>query len=65
MVVGTAIDEMPAEEAEAGLDAALRAALARHSIKDAATLVAEETGQPRRAVYNRALALARKDDADS
>lgn len=65
VVVGTAIEEMPAVEAEAGLDAALRAALARHSIKDAATLVAEETGQPRRAVYTRALALARKDDAEA
>ncbi len=39
--------------------ALIRTALERHSIKDAASLVADETGQPRRAVYTRALALAR------
>jgi 16S rRNA (cytidine1402-2'-O)-methyltransferase len=63
VIIGTH-DEAPAEaETDAGIDAALTAALARHSIKDAATLVAEETGQPRRVVYARALALARRDDA--
>ena len=65
VVIGAAPDEASPEEADAGLDAALRAALARHSIKDAASLVADETGQPRRAVYNRALALARASDADA
>ncbi|MCJ2007556.1 16S rRNA (cytidine(1402)-2'-O)-methyltransferase [Methylobacterium sp. J-092] len=65
VVIGTAPDEATPEEADAGLDAALRVALARHSIKDAASLVADETGQPRRAVYNRALVLARETDADA
>ena len=59
VVIGTAPDDAPSEEADAGLDAAILAALSRHSIKDAATLVAEESGRPRREVYNRALALAR------
>ncbi|KQP33549.1 16S rRNA methyltransferase [Methylobacterium sp. Leaf104] len=62
VIIGTQ-DEVPDEaRTDAGIDAALTAALARHSIKDAATLVAEETGQPRRTVYARALALARRDD---
>lgn len=63
VVIGTNPEEPDAAQTDAGLDAALTTALARHSIKDAATLVAEETGQPRRAVYARALALSRRDDA--
>lgn len=62
VIIGTQEEAPDAAETDAGLDAALTAALARHSIKDAATLVAEETGQPRRVVYARALALARRDD---
>jgi 16S rRNA (cytidine1402-2'-O)-methyltransferase len=46
-------------EADAVLDQKVQAALARHSIKDAAALVAAETGLPRRDVYARALVLAR------
>ena len=46
-------------QADAALDGRLQAALARHSIKDAAALVAAETGLPKRDVYARALALAR------
>jgi len=42
---------------EADLDALLRAALKRESLRDAVAAVAEATGQPRRAVYARALAL--------
>jgi 16S rRNA (cytidine1402-2'-O)-methyltransferase len=49
----------PPEHADAeALDTTLRAALARHSVKDAAALVATATGLPRRLVYARALALA-------
>ncbi len=47
--------EAPA--AEADIDAALRAAMARASVKDAAREVAEALGAPRKAVYQRALAL--------
>ena len=39
-------------------DDLLRAALQTHSIKDAATIVAAQTGQPRRSVYARAIALS-------
>ena len=46
----------------AEIDALLRAALARASVKDAVAEVAAATGEPRRAVYRRALALAK--DAD-
>ncbi|MCK2052616.1 16S rRNA (cytidine(1402)-2'-O)-methyltransferase [Methylobacterium sp. 37f] len=63
VIIGTQAEVPDAAATDAGIDASLTAALARHSIKDAATLVAEETGQPRRVVYARALALARRDDA--
>jgi len=65
VIIGTATDEPSAAETDAGLDAALTAALARHSIKDAAALVADETGQPRRVVYARALALSRRSDDEA
>lgn len=39
------------------LDRQLRAALGAHSVKDAAAIVSGATGQPRRAVYARALQL--------
>lgn len=42
------------------LDAALAAALEAHSVKDAASVVAAQTGLPRRQVYGRAIALAAK-----
>ncbi len=41
----------------AGLDAALRTALAGHSVKQAVALVSAATGLPRREVYARALAI--------
>ena len=47
------------EEVDAALDERLHAALQRHSIKDAAALVADETGRPKREIYARALALAK------
>lgn len=53
----------PAEATETGaadLDTALRAALAGHSLKDAAALVAAATGLPRKQVYARALEIGRE-----
>jgi 16S rRNA (cytidine1402-2'-O)-methyltransferase len=49
------LSESAIEKGEA--DAALRAALARMTVKDAAHVVAEALGAPRRALYRRALAL--------
>jgi 16S rRNA (cytidine1402-2'-O)-methyltransferase len=46
----------------ADIEALLRAALARLSVKEAVAEVAAVTGQPRRAVYQRALALAKESD---
>jgi 16S rRNA (cytidine1402-2'-O)-methyltransferase len=51
--------ERKGEEADADLDDQLAAALRRHSIKDAAALVADATGRPKREVYARALTLAK------
>ncbi len=62
VVIGPAGEQAAGPEDDAALDAAIRAALARHSIKDAASLVADETGQPRRQIYARALVLAREGD---
>lgn len=53
---------LPAADEE-GVDAALRAALARASLRDAVAEVAGATGRPRRDVYARALALARAGGA--
>ncbi|HWE74934.1 MAG TPA: 16S rRNA (cytidine(1402)-2'-O)-methyltransferase [Stellaceae bacterium] len=44
------------------IDTALKTALATMSVKDASTAVAEATGRPRRDVYQRALALAGRDE---
>ena len=43
-----------------GLDKEIEAALERHSLKDAAAVVAADTGLPRREVYARALRLSRE-----
>jgi 16S rRNA (cytidine1402-2'-O)-methyltransferase len=59
VIIGAATHPDRPVEGDATLDGLIRAALERHSIKDAASLVADETGQPRRAIYTRALALAR------
>ena len=47
------------------LDAALRRALADNSTRDAAALVAGETGLPRKQVYARALELAREQTRET
>ncbi|MCP1556905.1 16S rRNA (cytidine1402-2'-O)-methyltransferase [Methylorubrum extorquens] len=65
VVIGTAPEDAAPREADTGLDARIEAALARHSIKDAAALVADETGQPKRVVYARALVLARRADDEN
>jgi 16S rRNA (cytidine1402-2'-O)-methyltransferase len=62
VLIGEAPDDAGTPEADAALDEKLAAALARHSIKDAAALVADETGRPKRDVYARALALVRDRD---
>jgi len=55
----------PPEEADPeDLDGRLAAALASHSVKDAAALVAAATGLPRKLVYARALALSGHTLAD-
>ncbi len=59
VLIGQAPEGMAGPEADAALDDRIRAALAHHSIKDAAALVAAETGQPKRDVYARALVLAK------
>lgn len=61
VLIAPSTDGARAEEAAATLDDRLGAALADHSVKDAAALVAIETGLPRRDVYARALALSRRD----
>ena len=47
----------------ADIDAALRAALAKFSVKDAVAIVVAATGAPRRALYARAVELARDGEA--
>lgn len=45
----------------ADLEADLRAALRENSVKDAAAIVAEAHGEPRRKIYQQALQIARED----
>lgn len=61
VLIEAARREAPGPEADADLDRRLAAALARHSLKDAAALVAGETGRPKREIYARALALSRSE----
>ena len=51
-------DEGASERAGADLDAKITEALATYSVKDAASVVAAESGQPRRLVYARAIEIA-------
>src|SRR4051794_6191949 len=63
VLIGEATKAMQAAETDAVLDDRIRAALAGHSIKDAAALVAADLELPRREVYARALTLAKEKDA--
>jgi 16S rRNA (cytidine1402-2'-O)-methyltransferase len=56
LVVGPPGDAESADADE--VDAKIEATLAKHSVKDAAAIVAGETGLPRRRIYARALELA-------
>jgi 16S rRNA (cytidine1402-2'-O)-methyltransferase len=60
VVAPPATDAASLDQAE--LDALLRRALDRASVKDAVSEVASATGRPRREVYQRALALNGEDD---
>lgn len=62
IVIGPA-EATGAPDADA-VDAMLRAALARASVRDAVAEVSALTGQPRAEIYRRALALAREADDD-
>jgi 16S rRNA (cytidine1402-2'-O)-methyltransferase len=57
----------PGEEAPAlagiALDDRIRAAMEKFSLKDAASVIAAETGQPRRLIYARALEIVAEDKA--
>jgi 16S rRNA (cytidine1402-2'-O)-methyltransferase len=63
VLIGQAREDAGGPELDAALDDKLKGALRQHSIKDAAALVADEMGRPKREVYARALALARSKDA--
>jgi 16S rRNA (cytidine1402-2'-O)-methyltransferase len=63
VMIGEATRAMQEAEADAALDERLAAALAQHSIKDAAALVANELDLPKREVYARALVLAKAKDS--
>jgi len=59
LLIAPATAETRGAETRATMDDKLRDAMARHSVKDAAALVAGETGLPKRDVYARALALSK------
>jgi 16S rRNA (cytidine1402-2'-O)-methyltransferase len=63
VLIGQAREDAGGPEVDAALDEKLEGALRQHSIKDAAALIADEMGRPKREVYARALALARSKDA--
>ena len=56
LLVAPPPDDAPAESGD--VDARILAALEKHSVKDAAAIVAAATGHPRRQIYARALELA-------
>jgi 16S rRNA (cytidine1402-2'-O)-methyltransferase len=58
VLVAPPAENETAEASEATIDAKLRDALRTLSVKDAASVVAADSGQKRRKVYARAIALA-------
>lgn len=62
IIIGPPLTPPPAGEAD--IDALLRAALARLSLREAVAEVSAATGMQRRLVYSRALALARSSSTD-
>jgi 16S rRNA (cytidine1402-2'-O)-methyltransferase len=59
LLIAPATAETREAETRATMDDKLRDAMRQHSVKDAAALVAGETGLPKRDVYARALALSK------
>jgi 16S rRNA (cytidine1402-2'-O)-methyltransferase len=59
VIVVAGAEKESAEISPADIDAALHDALQKLSVRDAAALVAEQLNQPRRAIYGRALELAK------
>jgi 16S rRNA (cytidine1402-2'-O)-methyltransferase len=62
VVVIAPVDDDASEVTAADIDALLRQALARLSVKEAVAEIAAVTGEPRREVYQRALALTKERD---
>ena len=59
VIVVAGEEKVAVELSAAEIDAALTDAMAKLSLRDAAALVAEQLGQPRRAIYARALELSK------
>ncbi len=59
VLIGEALEEDRRADAMVDLDGALGEALASHSVKDAAAIVAARLGLPRREVYARAIEITR------
>jgi 16S rRNA (cytidine1402-2'-O)-methyltransferase len=62
VVVIAPVDDGASEVTAVDIDALLRQALARLSVKEAVAEIAAVTGEPRREVYRRALALTKERD---
>ena len=58
VIVVAGAEKTAAVVSEEDIDSALRDAMSRLSVRDAAALVSEQLGQPRQTIYSRALALA-------